>query len=135
LANRLALKIDEEKTINEFAGAFLVPKEIVIQEIGQSRTAIEMRELLLLKELYGISMNSQCYRLLYLGVISTNYFNELKTIFKKKGWDKNEPGNPYPSERIHIFEHLVLHAFSEGVIGLSKAAELLNMTVERFNDY
>lgn len=135
IEGRLNKGFDEERAVNRFAGAFLWPKEVVFQELGRSRKSLELRECLLIKEEYGLSMCAQCYRLKDLGIISESYFKQLMKRFNKRGWKKQEPGKPYPSERVHVFEHLVLYAFSEDVIGESKAAELLNMTIEEFRNY
>lgn len=135
LAGRLPPRIDEELASNRFAGALLMPKSTMVQEMGKKRSAVEIRELMLLKEEYGISMNALCYRLRDLLIISEPYFNQLKTLFKKNKWHIQEPGAPYPSEKVHVFKHRVLHALSEDIIGESKAAELLNMTIKEFRDY
>jgi Zn-dependent peptidase ImmA (M78 family)/transcriptional regulator with XRE-family HTH domain len=135
LNGRLNSQIDEEKAANRFAGAFLIPQDVLIQEIGQLRTSIEMRELLMIKEEYGISMLAICFRLHDLQVISESYLLRLIKLFNFKGWNKKEPGKSCPSEKVHVFYLLILHALSEGVIGESKSAELLNMSIDQFRKY
>ncbi len=56
LKGRLSKDLDEEKACNRFAGAFLVPKEVVFAILGKERTWVEPRELQLLKEEWGLSM-------------------------------------------------------------------------------
>jgi Zn-dependent peptidase ImmA (M78 family) len=52
-----ALDLDAiEKMCDAFAGAVLLPSEILLQEFGKNRTAISMPELRRIKELYGISI-------------------------------------------------------------------------------
>ena len=80
-------------------------------------------------------MQAQCFRLRDIGIISESYLRRLLLFFKKQGWTQREPGNPYPSEQVHVFERLVLHGFGEGLIGEAKAAELLAMSGEEFRDY
>ncbi|WP_216641794.1 XRE family transcriptional regulator [Burkholderia pseudomallei] len=56
LEGRLTEDIDEELACNRFAGAFLFPRASVLQELGEHRNAIELKELGLLKEEFGLSM-------------------------------------------------------------------------------
>ena len=135
LQNRLSKELNEEKACNRFAGAFLLPKETIIQEMGKIRTSIEWRELFLLKEEFKLSMYSICYRLKDVGIIKESYFNSLVFLFNQKGWNKQEPGNKTPSEKTHIFKQMVFHALGEEYIGESKAAELLDYSIEAFRNF
>lgn len=135
LQNRLSKELNEEKACNRFAGAFLLPKETIIQEMGKIRTSIEWRELFLLKEEFKLSMYSICYRLKDVGIVKESYFNSLVFIFNQKGWNKQEPGNKTPSEKTHIFKQMVFHALGEEYIGESKAAELLDYSIEAFRNF
>ncbi len=135
LHDRLSKALNEEKACNRFAGAFLLPKETIVQEMGKVRTSIEWRELSLLKEEFKISMSSICYRLKEVGIIKESYFKSLIAFFNQKGWNKQEPGNKTPSEKTHIFKQMVFHALSEDYIGESKAAELLDYSIETFRHF
>jgi Zn-dependent peptidase ImmA (M78 family)/transcriptional regulator with XRE-family HTH domain len=132
LAGLLDPNIDEEKACNHFAGAFLFPKESVINELGKNRTSIEIKELALLKEEFGISMRGILFRTLHLEIISKNYWEQMQKLFSKKGWNKNEPGKSYPQETPRVFEQFVFHALAENCIGESKAAELLSLSLTDF---
>ncbi len=132
LEGRLADDLDEEMACNRFAGAFLFPRASVLQELGQYRNAIELKELGLLKEEFGLSMAGILYRARDLGVITPGYREEQAKLFRFKGWFRKEPGCDYPTEKAHIFEQLVFHALAEEYIGESKAAELMNMPLQQF---
>lgn len=132
LDGRLANDIDEEEACNRFAGAFLFPKVSVLQKLGVHRKAIEFKELGLLKEEFGLSMAGVLYRARDLGVISSSYRSEQARLFRDKGWAQKEPGDDYPTEKAHVFEHLVFHALAEGYIGESKASEFMNMPLRQF---
>jgi Zn-dependent peptidase ImmA (M78 family)/transcriptional regulator with XRE-family HTH domain len=132
LANRLACGIDEELACNRFAGAFLMPRKSVLQELGMHRNFIEPKELALLKEEFGLSMAGILYRARELGVITPASQNEQIRLFRIKGWHITEPGMPYPKEKAHIVEQLVFHALAEDYIGEAKAAELMKMSVTAF---
>lgn len=132
LDGRLAEDLNEEKACDRFAGAFLFPKQSVIRELGAHRNAIEIKELGLLKEEFGLSMAGILYRALNLGIISQAYRDSQSRFFGMKGWNRKEPGLMYPSEKAHIFEQLIFHALAEDYIGESKAAELLNLPLSQF---
>jgi Zn-dependent peptidase ImmA (M78 family)/DNA-binding XRE family transcriptional regulator len=132
LEGRLAQDLNEEKACNRFAGAFLFPRESVRQELGCHRNAIELKELGLLKEEFGLSMAGILYRARDLDIISHAYREDQAKLFRFKGWFRKEPGQDYPAEKAHIFEQLVFHALAEDYIGESKAAELMNMPLQQF---
>lgn len=128
---RLAGNLDEEMACNRFAGAFLFPRASVLRELGEHRNAIELKELGLLKEEFGLSMFGILYRARHLGIISPTYHEEQIKLFRYKGWHRKEPGHDYPTEKTHIFEQLVFHALAEEYINESKAAELMNMPLQQ----
>lgn len=114
-----------EQVANRFAGAFLVPKPVVIAELGSNRHHISEDELLLLKHKYGLSMQGWVYRARDVGVISharaRKYFQE----FRLKGWHRTEPGQPYPPEKSPRLERLIQQALHEDIINPARATELL----------
>ncbi|MDP2283127.1 MAG: XRE family transcriptional regulator [Pseudohongiella sp.] len=132
LEGRLAADLDEERACNRFAGAFLFPAASVRQELGEHRNAVELKELGLLKDEFGLSMAAILYRARDLEVISAAYRERLTKLFQVKGWSRKEPGPEYPAEKAHVFEQLVFHALAEEYIGESKAAELLGMSLMEF---
>lgn len=132
LEGRLSDNLEEETACNRFAGAFLMPRTSVLQELGEHRNAIELKELGLLKEEFGLSMAGILYRARDLEIISSTYREEQAKLFRIKGWSRKEPGRDYPTEKAHIFEQLVFHALAEEYISESKAAELMNMPLQRF---
>ncbi len=123
---RLSSALDEEQACNRFAGAFLFPREALIHAMGKTRRAIELQELLLLKEQYKVSMGSICHRLKDLQIILEPYYKTLVLRFRKKGWHRKEPGVEIPPEKGHTFTQMVFHALAEGYIGEAKAAELIS---------
>lgn len=132
LQGHLALGLDEEAACNRFAGAFLFPRASVEQELGIHRNAIELKELGLLKDEFGLSMTGVLYRARDLGIISPAYHKNLVRWFSIKGWRRKEPGQAYPGEKAHVFEQLIFHALAEDYIGESKAAELMSLPLAAF---
>lgn len=128
---RLNEGLNEEKACHRFAGALLVPKVAVQDELGTFRTKLEYRELLLLKQEYGISMSAALRRAYDLGIIKESYYKHVVIDFSQRGWRKNEP-YPTKQEESHHFTQLIFHALAEEYIGESKAADLMNMSVMDF---
>jgi Zn-dependent peptidase ImmA (M78 family) len=62
----LILKIDdglnEEMVCHRFAGAYLAPRKAVYNKLGQSRSSLDLDELLILKQEYEISMQAWARR-------------------------------------------------------------------------
>lgn len=132
LAGHLSDGINEEIACNRFAGAFLIPRKSVTQELGAHRSHIEPKELALVKEEFGLSMAGILYRARDLGIVSPAWRDDQAKLFRIKGWHLTEPGKPYPAEKAHLFEQLVFHALGEDYIGESKAAELMKMSLTTF---
>lgn len=133
LHGRLPVDMDEEKSCNQFAGAFLFPKQAVLQHMGPNRRALEPQELYMLKHEFGLSMMAALVRAGQCGVISDSLKTQYFMRFSKLGWRTEEPGEPYPIEQTYLFKQLVYRALGEEYIGESKAAELIGMSLSRFH--
>jgi Zn-dependent peptidase ImmA (M78 family)/DNA-binding XRE family transcriptional regulator len=123
---------DPEKLMHRFAGAFLVPREKVLFELGEKRRNVAIKELFLLKKKYGLSMGAWLYRAKDLGIISQAEFVEKRKIFSGKGWNRREPGDDEKGELPILMNSIVLKAHAEGIISTPKGAELLNQTISMF---
>ncbi len=133
LHGRLAESIDEEKACNLFAGAFLLPKQALIEHLGVNRRQIEPRELFMLKHEYGISMLATLVRAGQCDIITQATQRNMFMSFSKSGWRTEEPGKAYPQETTYLHKQLVYRALGEEYIGESKAAELLSMSLSSFH--
>ncbi|MHB0980406.1 MAG: helix-turn-helix domain-containing protein [Thermoleophilia bacterium] len=130
LVMRCSTEIDPEKAAYRFAGAFLVPREAALRELGNSRSAFEVPdELILLKEKYGISMQAWIMRARDLGIIKTETAAAYFRQFRKRRWHSQEPGPQYPAEEPKKLRQMVLRALAEQVLTESRAAELLGEPV------
>lgn len=125
--------VDTEKACNRFAGAFLLPMNVLKQQVGLQRQMIEWQELYLLKHEFGISMSCCLFRLKESEIITKPLYESLQKIYHANNWDKKEPGDTYPAEATILFKQLVYRALAESWIGESKAAELLGMPLARFH--
>lgn len=125
--------LDSEKAMHRFAGAFLVPREKVLFELDETRHKFSIKELLILKEKYGLSMGAWLHRAMDLGIISPENYLGIRKFFSKKGWNRKEPGDDIANgERPAMMEAMVLRSHAEGIISTSKAAELLNQSISTF---
>ena len=133
LAHRLLDEIspvDHEKASNVFAGAFLIPQEHLVREIGRHRNALGYNELIQLKRMYRVSAAALLVRLKQIGVIDSSTLSYAFQTFARK-WRKTEPvpmegpGSEGKFELPRRFERLCYRALAEGLISLGKATELL----------
>lgn len=132
LNGRLAEGLNEEKACDRFAGAFLVPGAVVVESLGVKRRWLEPRELLLLKQEYGLSMAAWTFRARDMGVLEKTTHGKYWGFMRKQGWHKTEPGPQYPAETSRLFEKRLYHALAEDWVGESKAAELLGIPLAEF---
>ena len=115
-----------------FAGALLLPKEVMEEELGQKRNKITEWELKKIKGIYGISIQAIMARACHLNIISEYTYRQFNIYVNKKGWRTSEPGSYVGREKANRFKQLVLHAAAEQIISFSKAAEFLNRSLEEF---
>jgi Zn-dependent peptidase ImmA (M78 family) len=129
LLNASNLGSEAEKLMNRFAGAFLLPHCVVVSELGRNRTSFSLKELIDLKQEYGVSMSAWVRRAMDLEIISESRYAEIMRKFSQYGWRKKEPGESIPPEMPHRMERLVLRALMEDMVSINKAAELLDVSI------
>lgn len=139
LAHRLiddSSGVDHEKASNVFAGAFLVPRDHLVREIGKSRKALGYQELIQLKRMYRVSAAAFLVRLKQVGIIDQSTVAYAFQTFAR-GWRSAEPeplegsGELGKFERPRRFERLCYRALAEGMITLAKATELLQQPLAK----
>lgn len=130
--------LNEEAAANRFAGAFLMPADVLRAEVGAHRSTISIAELVALKIRFGASLQAIAYRCKDLGIIGPKTFSDLFRYFNRMGWRRppyEEPGKIAPGEEEpKRFERLCYRALSEGLIGESRAAELLGVSARALNE-
>lgn len=125
----IAEEVDEEKAAFRFAGAFLAPAAIVFREVGRNRTSIQMKELLLLKKLFGMSIQALLFRLRDLGIITESTYKWSCIQVNRMGMRKKEAGE-LPREEPQWLKRNVLRAVSEGALPRDEAERLLGESLE-----
>jgi Zn-dependent peptidase ImmA (M78 family)/transcriptional regulator with XRE-family HTH domain len=114
----------QESLAHRFAGAFIVPADVVRAELGQKRKHLSFAELAELKRKHGMSMQAWLRRAWDLAIISDNRYQELCIQFSKKGWRKNEPVEYHGNESPKMLLQMTLRALVERIITPEKADSL-----------
>lgn len=116
-----ALDLDAiEKMCDAFAGAVLLPSEILLQEFGKNRTAISMPELRRIKELYGISIAAIMVRARQTNLITFDAYIKWKNF----DFPDRDYGQFNGTEEPQKFLQMLYRCLSERKIGFDKAAKL-----------
>lgn len=115
-----------------FSSCFLLPRAMLVKMIGgDNRTYIAIKELISIKEYFGISLRAILHRMHEINIISDVYYKKWCVYLTKTYGPKNEPGIYKGVEKISQFEQLVARALSEGIISISKAATLCNTSINQ----
>ena len=125
-------KKEKERLCNLFANEMLISRDVFIDVMGEKRYDISLRELKVLQAIYGISVDALMFKAKTLGVISGSKYTSF--CIKK---------NQYPDLKMAVeasvykgieesrrFERLVYRALASDMISCSKAAVLLNESME-----
>lgn len=129
---------DQEAYCNHFAGAMLITKEKLLDEIGtEKRSKIIIAELGQLKKQYGISISALLFRLKDCNIISPSLCFSKMNEMREQGVFKTEPEtfNYRGEEKSHRFLQLLLRGISLEIISTSKAAALYNQKLSEFRQY
>jgi Zn-dependent peptidase ImmA (M78 family) len=125
---------DKEKAGTLFAGAFLIPREHLVAEVGKHRNALGYKELIDLKHIYRVSGAALLIRLRQLDVITDSILTyAFQTV--ARGWRTQEPEEIEPPrdrgkrEMALRFSRLCYRALAEGLISLTKASELMQQMI------
>lgn len=117
-------KKEKERLCDTFAGAMLLPADVFNIEFGGKRQNVFLKELVILKEEYGISLSAIMYRAKNLHLITPNYHQFFMMKYNRDGYRQKEPGNYKGNEISNRFMQLLLRAVAEEIISTSKAAAL-----------
>src|SRR5262249_3228127 len=93
-----------ERQANEFAAAFLMPREDILARAPRLAT---VDHLVKLKKVWSVSVAALAYRLHALGIISDWHHRSLFIEISKRGYRKQEP-NPVARETSQVFQKVLL---------------------------
>jgi len=122
-----------EKIANRFAGAFLVPDEIIAYDLGNNRDSLSWYELRLLKEKYKVSMQTIILRAYQSNIISRDTRNYWYDFFEEKDFRQTEPF-PIEQEKPTKFIKLLCEAITSEKITFNEAAKLVGTSEKDFRD-
>lgn len=123
----LIFEIEQEHIVDSITGAFLFPENDVIREFGPKRKDIR-GDLRNIQREYGISMEAVVIRAYQTQVISKNVY-EITMKWMSANDLRGYEGSGHFIEKTHLLEHLISRAVGEDEIGISKAAELLEVSL------
>ena len=127
--------VDKEKMCNVFANEVLIPSDRFKNLIGESRHDISLVELQAIQREYGISVDALMMKAYQLNIITQKRY----TSFHKKknalpNFKEAVEKSLYPMEHTCRFKRLVYRALASEVISYSKAAALLDKSVNEVRD-
>lgn len=122
---------EKERLCHQFAGAMLLPKARIIEELGANRKRLSLQELENVKRQYGISIQAIVMRAHTCDIINNNYKRQLFDLLEVSKLAKSEA----KIEESRRFDQLIHRALVEELISMSKAAALKNMTVSEFKSH
>lgn len=123
---------EKEKICHRFANAMLLPKEALIEEVGNKRRGIALPELIAIKEQYGISVAAVLMRMRDLGIINNSYYKNFYISHISKDRQEEKLGGYKGVEESNRFMMLLNRAVAEEVVTMSRAAELSNVKLATF---
>ena len=116
---------DEERLVNEIAGAFLLPESDIKRELGPKRRDIR-GDLPFIQQEYGIASSAIVMRARQTGIITQETYTLTIKWMSKNGLLKGEKDGIIPEET-NLLKLLTLRAVDEEQISISKAAEILEI--------
>lgn len=123
---------EAESLCNAFASEMLIPSAVLLSKIGEKRHDISLAELSDIQRQFGISVDAIMYALHQQGVISDNRY---KTFNIKKNscpvFKEEVRKSRIADERSGRFFRMVFRALADETISVSKAAVLLNTSVDK----
>ena len=123
---------EEERLCHLFANEMLISENDFKREIGEFRRDISYQELKAIQIKYGISCDALMYKAKSCGIISEQRHKSFCIQKNKQPQFKQMiEQSLYPNEKSLRFSSLVYKALSCELITISKAASLLNQSVEQ----
>lgn len=121
---------ENEQLAFRFGAAFLVPDDSLKSELGARRTSLNLQELLILKQRFGVSIQALVRRARDTSIISEPTYKSLCMQISRMGWRRKEPGNPVPPEESTWTQQAALRAWTEGLLSESEVIDYLGHVPE-----
>lgn len=85
-----------ERQAHRFSGAILIPADALRNEWPSGRW--DWRQLIRIKDRWGVSIAAILMRAMDIGLLSGSVYQSKMKYMSRKGWRRNEPGQPKPPE-------------------------------------
>jgi Zn-dependent peptidase ImmA (M78 family)/DNA-binding XRE family transcriptional regulator len=134
-SNKLTEK-EEETLCHSFVSAVLYPEDMARKELHKERFHFYEKELILIKERWGISFSAIFSRAKHLGIINDHVYRRFNIGFKGRGYhlpDK-EPGRFMSKEKPVRMERLVYLGLSKEILTINEAAYYLGVSAWKFRE-
>lgn len=114
----------EETLCHVFACAVLYPEDMARKELHKERFHFYEKELIIIKERWGISFSAIFYRANRLGILNDYVLQKFNVGFKKRGYHipNAEPGRFRSKEKPTRIERLVYLGLAKEVLTINEAA-------------
>ncbi len=115
---------EEEMLCHVFACAVLYPEDMARKELHNERFHFYEKELIIIKERWGISFSAIFYRANRLGILNDYVLKKFNVGFKKRGYHlpNAEPGRYRSREQPTRLERLVYLGLAKEVLTINEAA-------------
>jgi len=119
-----------ENLCHAFASTVLYPEEMARKELHKDRFHFYEKELVLLKERWGISISALFSRARQLGIINDYVYRKFNIGFKKRGYHLpgKEPGRFFSKEVPTRMERLVFLGLAKEVLTINEAAHFAGIS-------
>ena len=114
----------EERFAHRFAAAFLVTAATARRELGTKRRHLDFRELAVLKQKHGLSMQAWIFRAVDLGIIEQGHGRSLFAKMGARGWRRVEPVEFKGEEQPQKLRQLTVRALAEGLVTQTQAEHI-----------
>lgn len=121
-----------EKEATKIAGAFLIPYNDVIRELGPHRKSVSFDMVATCNE-YGVSMQQLVKRAVQCNIITESAEVSFYKFLNSNGLRKKEFAS-FEKEEPQLFKQLVFRAVTQQEISIQKGAELLNESYKYVED-
>ncbi len=113
-----------ERLAHRFAAAFLVTAATARRELGTRRRHLDFRELAMLKQKHGLSMQAWIFRAADLGIIEQSHARTLFSTMSARGWRRKEPVDFVGEEQPRRLQQLTVRALAEGLLSRAQAERI-----------
>jgi len=123
---------EQEGLCHRFGGSMLMTRGRFMELLGNRRRHLDVRELVQIKETFGISCAALLKRAEGLGLMAPGTMQKIWMEWNRRGFRKKDPGECRFVEEPTRYNRLLRQAVAENRISQGKAAMLAGVPLEEF---